>query len=200
MSYEIRNNLFSFVSRCLPSLVSYILPPLCLPPFPPTALQSGGADEVCPSVQFGGRAPPRRHLHSEFPRPQRPGGGLRQRGPRARWESVHRILPLTLRRQTRPERGLKTESTDRRLWLKNQNSFRLSQDDSRSTLCPRFSLTFRVPRGWILTTESFLIVVLMLVSLISQVSWTYFKNWSENERTKPDWYELQDQYINTRIY
>ena len=90
------------------------------PSFSP-ALQSGCADEVRPSVQFGGRAPWWRCLHTEFPRPQRPGGGLHQRGPRAWWESVLRLLPLTIHRQTWPAQGVKrwqlNRHTDGYLWL-----------------------------------------------------------------------------------
>ena len=72
----------------------------------PTALQSGCSDEVRSSLQLGGRSAWRRRLHPQLPRPQRSGGSLCQRGPRAWRQSVCGLLPLTLHRQTGPEQGL----------------------------------------------------------------------------------------------
>lgn len=96
-------SLTRFPTQC--ELPVYLLPFLTFSWFS-TAFQSRGADEVRSSLQFGGRGARRRHLHPQFPRPQRSGGSLRQRGPRARWESVHRFLPLAVHRQTGPEQGL----------------------------------------------------------------------------------------------
>lgn len=92
-------------SELVDQLPVFLLPFLTYSRFS-TALQSGRSDEVRPSLQFGGRGARRRRLHPQLPRPQRSGGSLRQRGPRARRQSVCRLLPLPVHRQTGPEQGL----------------------------------------------------------------------------------------------